>query len=213
MLLVLKEKIDFNSDRISDLKIIKPDVQCSLVDVVKEVARKGDRIDFESLTNALIEKFKENKDEFEIVLDEAIRLISKLTEEYMKFISSIFFLWLNLDYVKTAEDVENSYVNFNEKIGFNFEMAEAKKAFLSGLGLMNYITGGFSRGLNKKDFFYMRYNINIEKEQEKVEYTNKIFDEAIKNQAPSCILSPVGNLIAILYMKKSYPSLNPKVVI
>lgn len=214
MLLILKEKIELNKEHIDNLKISKPDVQYSLNESIKEVGRKGSRVDFDLLTNALVEKLKENKDDFEIVLDQTLAIIPKLTEEYIKFLSSTYFiLWLNFDDIKTAEQIEESFIEFNKKIGFNLEISEEKKIFLSGLGLGNYIGFGFSRRLNKQNLFLQRYNVDLEKDKNQMKYTNQICDIAEEQKLANFLLTPIGNLVAILYMKKFFISLNPKVVI
>ena len=161
-----------NEDTV-DLNIISdPRFQCSLYEAQKEYAKSGDTNLKEELINILLEKTKSNNPKKkDIILDEIINILPKISEKdkdflTLKFIFGYkFFDLLNLK--NFNNHINESMIFFHEKFKSkefkeNLEYLEYNRCILTMEGVKEWnnlehifsktYTGFFSLGFSKEEF-------------------------------------------------------------
>lgn len=107
---MLEEKLKDELANISPEKISSVDSQYVMNQSVEFVARRGKSINLDCLTSLLIEKFKSNDDEYDLLLNEALETINKLTSDEITYISAfLFFYFLRSDSFSSVDQIEKHF--------------------------------------------------------------------------------------------------------
>lgn len=203
MLEILREKIEINKEKIDILKISSPNVQYNINNSIINVGKKGKQIDIDMLTNTLILFFeKESSTLYDLMLEEALNTIPRLTKQGILYLSMIYFYYYaQFNFL----NVEEKFRDFEKVFNINFEINSTEILYLETLGCLSF---------EKIIIAGNRLKTKLEKEYE-IDWMNNIyFNELNKkleeNKFNQLFLSPLGWLIAILNLKKYYIYLNVK---
>lgn len=131
-----------NSERIIIDKFKDPDVQALINDTLTSAARKGDKSHPELLSKLIVEKVSIGSSDLkEIVINEAIGVIPKLTNLQISLICGVFIL-KNLQMTYPLGDVVYSLKDlhdaFESKFGLNLNLSETNLNHISYTGACNY---------------------------------------------------------------------------
>lgn len=148
---IIKEFQESNPEGINKFK--DPGFQVSLYEVQKSYAKTGDMNLADMLINMLIERSKHDERSYlQIVMDEAIAVVPKLTKDHLNIMTNIFTLWtLRSDYIYTCEDL----VQFIKRMVEPF-LFENRHSYFSYLVYLGCITNNFFSE-DIKNIFFKKY--------------------------------------------------------
>ena len=209
-------------------KIFKsPDLAFIIDKTIKKVGKKGDNLDLDILLKLIENRINSNNNSFfEIVIEESIDKIDKITSKQIALLTHIHLIQNTSFKIDTIDDLEKIYINIKPLIEEAFDISESNKKYLASLGLIEI---NILKGNNTKDKFYDTYN-HIEKELNRNEFIEKYLSEnfwyetknnyeSIKeiykyyelNQLYQLHLTTVGEMIAISNLKKLFPDIDAKI--
>ncbi|MBN6030343.1 LPO_1073/Vpar_1526 family protein [Pantoea ananatis] len=150
--------LSHNAERLIVERFRDPDVQATIRDAVISVARRGDKSRPELLSKLIVEKVSStNSDFLDIVINEAINVIPKLTNKQVALICAVFVV-RNL-MVNSSENILSTLEGFHEvlheKIGSDFESTQVS---LNHLGFTGACTYDEQRYYDVIDIYFGKYN-------------------------------------------------------
>jgi hypothetical protein len=196
-------------------KFRDPDVQSTINDAVQASARRGTAAHPDLLTSLIAERVSKHTNDFkDIVLSEAVQVVSKLTSQQISLLSFIHCIKsVRIRSISGVSDFEALGQAFLEFCRSSFGLSDAQKRHLqyAGVASINTIIGG-------KIFEHVRHQykeLNFPKGEE--------IKSAFENHAPSYLLllnqfqsdqlaaaelTSVGQAIAITNMSRYLGRLN-----
>lgn len=214
----LKKEIEKRKESIDVEKFSEPDVQAALNDAVQGAAKKGRKADLNLLSNLVVSRLdKENSDLLDITIEEAVRLVPKLTKQHINFLSVKHFIASISIQVPnvTFSHLERFAAPVFGAFGNDCAISIGNIQYLAGLGLLDFNLS-FS-----KDPYQVQYNSykTLSENQEK-------FKEQVKDNAPSlhrlieiynenkygsCNLNSFGQVIALTNLGRVLGNMDLKV--
>jgi hypothetical protein len=203
MLEILKEKIDINKEKIDMLKVSSTNVQYHINNAMLNVGRKGKKIDISMLTDTLISLFENNQNEvFDLVLEEALNIIPKMTKKGVLYLSMIYFYYYS---IFNFLNVEDEFKEFEKIFKVTFEINEVEILYLETLGCLSS-EKGIILGARLQKQIEKGYKIDYEHNT----YFKELNKKLEANRINQLFLTPLGWFIAILNLRKYYTYINIK---
>lgn len=220
---LLKAKMEVTELKIDKLKLSTPDIHYTLNEAITVVGRKGNEVDTNLLCELLMEKMEKNKGEYELLLDESLKVVPKLNKSYLEFLSTIVMLYTYICFNgETASDIEKSYNQIFSKFPTNLNLSNANVSYLTSLGLIRLrpyrvrsINTVTSKHILRNDIFKNQFkeNFNLDIEKEKLlmpniyEFYNRIGEKLdIELYEPTAL----GNLVGAIYFQNFIRKIFPK---
>jgi hypothetical protein len=195
--------------RISPEKLAEPDVQATFNDAVQSVARKGEKAHIDMLAELLgmlVER--DNSDFVDICIEEAVAIVPKLTAEMLCAMAVIQFT-KHL----TIKD-ETSLESFYEVLYHQYASKCGQITLTKLMTIASFGAGTYTNimGQNTFDEFRKKYSIintfaDPEASFTETKKTLSIYDE---RQLHKLELNGPGRIIALTFLQRSFPSLDPK---
>ena len=204
----LESKIIERSEDILFEKFADPDVQAAINDAVQANARKGEKSNPSILVDLIIERTSSTTDDFrDIVLSEAITVVSKLTKPQISYLSFIQYMRnmrvKDLNHISLLEPRSKAILL---AVSESFNLSNSQKQYIQYTGACS-ILSVVGVGVNIYDVWmnrhykYMKYT-DIEKFKSDLTSLSPssktlldVFDEDNKNSVIT--LTSVGQAIAI----------------
>lgn len=203
MLEILKEKIDINKEKIDMLKVSSTNVQYHINNAMLNVGKKGKKIDISMLTDTLISLFENNQNEvFDLVLEEALNIIPKMTKKGVLYLSMIYFYYYS---IFNFLNVEDEFKEFEKIFKVTFEINEVEILYLETLGCLSS-EKGIILGARLQKQIEKGYKIDYEHNT----YFKELNKKLEANRINQLFLTPLGWFIAILNLRKYYTYINIK---
>ena len=148
---IIKRFREYNPEGI--VKFKEPGFQVALYEVQKAYAKTGDINLADMLVDMLIERSKHDERSYlQIVMDEAITVIPKLTTEHLNIMTNIFILWtLKNDNISTYK----GFIKFIKSIIEPF-LFDNRRSYFSYLVYLGCITSNFFSE-DIKNIFFKKY--------------------------------------------------------
>jgi len=209
---ILESNIKEKFDRVDLNKFKDPNVQFLLTNSVKTAARKGRNIDLNLLSETLITSIgRENTKMLDIVAEQAIDAIPKLTTSQINILSIVQYIL----YTHIGDLPDFSLVEPNSRIVYEItsnldEKQDVNITYLASLGMVtiNQFQGIDPYNAIKQQYDYMFHDKSDAEVQqivkEKSPSLSKMADIYIKNELRIVKLTPVGILIALINLKRVF---------
>ena len=207
----LKEDFVRNSEKIDMSKIAEPDVQYMFNDIMKSNARKGEKANPEILSALVVQRISTDS------CGEAMDIVPKLNTEHISFLTfhQMMYKVFNLAYTKYTEFEE--WGQLIMKVSNNiFELSDINIKYLEYLGVLSkdyVVQNRFYKGTLKAYPFLKDVAYNVMDNEFKVNAPT--FYNLIKycenNFLSQIQLTPIGQLIALVNIKKVIPAIDYKV--
>lgn len=214
----LKEDFVRNSEKIDMSKIAEPDVQYMFNDIMKSNARKGEKANPEILSALVVQRIStDSNDMLSLTCGEAMDIVPKLNTEHISFLAfhQMMYKVFNLAYTKYTEFEE--WGQLIMKVSNNiFELSDINIKYLEYLGVLSkdyVVQNQFYKGTLKAYPFLNDVAYNVMDNEFKVNAPT--FYNLIKycenNFLSQIQLTPIGQLIALVNIKKVIPTIDYKV--
>lgn len=214
----LKEDFVRNSEKIDTSKIAEPDVQYMFNDIMKSNARKGEKANPEILSALVVQRIStDSNDMLSLTCGEAMDIVPKLNTEHISFLTfhQMMYKVFNLAYTKYTEFEE--WGQLIMKVSNNiFELSDINIKYLEYLGVLSkdyVVQNQFYKGTLKAYPFLNDVAYNVMDNEFKVNAPT--FYNLIKycenNFLSQIQLTPIGQLIALVNIKKVIPTIDYKV--
>lgn len=214
----LKEDFVRNSEKIDMSKIAEPDVQYMFNDIMKSNARKGEKANPEILSALVVQRIStDSNDKLSLTCGEAMDIVPKLNTEHISFLTfhQMMYKVFNLAYTKYTEFEE--WGQLIMKVSNNiFELSDINIKYLEYLGVLSkdyVVQNRFYKGTLKAYPFLKDVAYNVMDNEFKVNAPT--FYNLIKycenNFLSQIQLTPIGQLIAHVNIKKVIPAIDYKV--
>lgn len=214
----LKEDFVRNSEKIDMSKIAEPDVQYMFNDIMKSNARKGEKANPEILSALVVQRIStDSNDMLSLTCGEAMDIVPKLNTEHISFLTfhQMMYKVFNLAYTKYTEFEE--WGQLIMKVSNNiFELSDINIKYLEYLGVLSkdyVVQNQFYKGTLKAYPFLNDVAYNVMDNEFKVNAPT--FYNLIKycenNFLSQIQLTPIGQLIALVNIKKVIPTIDYKV--
>jgi len=214
----LKEDFVRNSEKIDMSKIAEPDVQYMFNDIMKSNARKGEKANPEILSALVVQRIStDSNDMLSLTCGEAMDIVPKLNTEHISFLTfhQMMYKVFNLAYTKYTEFEE--WGQLIMKVSNNiFELSDINIKYLEYLGVLSkdyVVQNRFYKGTLKAYPFLKDVAYNVMDNEFKVNAPT--FYNLIKycenNFLSQIQLTPIGQLIALVNIKKVIPAIDYKV--
>ena len=214
----LKDDFVRNSEKIDMSKIAEPDVQYMFNDIMKSNARKGEKANPEILSALVVQRIStDSNDMLSLTCGEAMDIVPKLNTEHISFLTfhQMMYKVFNLAFTKYAEFEE--WGQLIMKVSNNiFELSDINIKYLEYLGVLSkdyVVQNQFYKGTLKAYPFLKDVAYNVMDNEFKVNAPT--FYNLIKycenNYLSQIQLTPIGQLIALVNIKKVIPAIDYKV--
>lgn len=215
---LLKSKIEVTELKIDKIKLSKPDTHYVYNEAITMIGRKGEKIDSNLLCNFLLEKISFNKEEYEIVLDEVLKVVPKLSKNHLDFLAKLTMLYdYSFNGVTNSRDLEEMNRKTFSKLIEAFEISQGSLSYLTSLGLValrpyrvRSINSKVSNEILRNDLYFDKikrtYSIDLELEKEKMPFTYKMYTEIGRYiDVELYELTFLGKVIAISHLENLIP--------
>lgn len=206
------EEIDFN-------KFKEPNTQYLLNSSINHAARKGKNIDLGLLSETLVASLgRDNTEILNIVAEQALETIPKLTSNQIKILTLVHYLiHCSLDGIANISVSER-----NNSIVLSLVQGMPEKLYscLSYMSSLGVLSINQFQGINPYDVIKNQYQslykdmksedvkINIEKNSPSLAKLAKIYED---KELRVVNLTPVGMLIALINMRRIFPTIDYKI--
>lgn len=221
----LKIEIEKIKGRISSAKLAEPDVQAALNDAVQGAAMKGQKSDLNLLANLVASRLDtENSDLLDITLEQAIKIIPKLTKQHLDFLAVKHLLSnMNLKNVRvnyaglgpSYAPLENSAKQVFLQCSSNCILTEGNIQYLAGIGVLTYNPMFGDDIWERQHNLYQTLEANLERFKANVEkYAPSLFGLIQlykKNIFVNSQLNSFGQIIALTRLSKFTGPLDLKI--
>jgi hypothetical protein len=206
------DEIDFN-------KFKEPNTQYLLNSTINQAARKGNTIDLGLLTETLIASLgKDNTEILNIVSEQALEILPKITSEQIKIITLVQYLihtgLQDLPNISFAEGNNRTIHNMTKGIP---EQPYSQLNYLASLGILsiNQFQGIDPYDEIKQQYSYLYKNTELKDIKEDIEKNSPSLAEMAKIYEEKKLrvvnLTLVGILIALINMRRIFPSIDYKI--
>jgi len=206
------EEIDFN-------KFKEPNTQYLLNSSINHAARKGGKIDLGLLSETLVASLgKDNTEILNIVSEQALETIPKLTSDQIKTLTLIHYL-IHCGF-QGIPSISFTEMNNAIVLGMVKEIPENLHSHLNYLSSLGVLSINQFQGINPYEAIKNQYqNLykqtapdeikkDIEKHSPSLAKLVKIYEE---KQLRVVNLTPVGMLIALINMRRIFPRIDYKI--
>jgi hypothetical protein len=214
----LKSAIQNRAPELQQSKLSEPDVQATLNEAVQGAAKKGKKADLKLLAELVVARLSgSNSDLLDITIDEAIKLVPKLTRHQLNIICRIHYI-ANITYGHPAL----SFAMLNDlarKIALTFPVEQdvsiANMQYMAGVGVLDFNP---MFGRNAYELQYSTYKALAPSQEE--------FTSTVKANAPdldlliswyekgrlgSANLNSFGQAIAIMGLSRALGPMDMKI--
>lgn len=196
-------------------KFRDPDVQAMINDAVQASARKGAKANPNLLVNLISERVSISNSEFiEVVLSEAVLVVSKLTEEQIAYLSFVHFMTsCSIGGTNHVSQIEPYYKLAFKNISKGFNLSESQKKYMQYTGTCSFASmmhvDIYEHLMKSVDLGYQ----DIEKFKNDIKQycptTKELAEQFLKdNQGGQVTLTSVGEAIAIANLSKNIKGLD-----
>jgi hypothetical protein len=206
----LEDKLKKEIDRIDLQKFSQPNTQYVLNESIRNFAKKGNKIDVDVLTEALIASLQKDSTEMlDIVSEQVLELIPKLTIECHQILTILhYLLYVKIDRLVDISGSENVTSKLMSFINLEKEANQLLLRYMESLGLLsiNQFVGINIYEAIKNQYSEFGKDKTIElftdEVKQKCPNLSKISEYFNKNQLGVVALTPSGMLIALINLKK-----------
>lgn len=196
-LILEKENIDAN-------KFSQSNTQFLLNDAIQICARKGSKIDMDSLLDVFTLTLCRNTSPMlELVSEQVLKIFPRLTRDYINVLTVIHIVAKVR--MESAVGIENAYRKLIDSIGLNARITEDVGLYLDSLGLVSKTSGVF----RPYEYFSKTYSLGLSsvneiKEKIKADFpaVYQVYEYFLNQKIDQLIPTPSGMLVALLNMKK-----------
>ena len=196
-LILEKENIDAN-------KFSQSNTQFLLNDAIQICARKGSKIDMDSLLDVFTLTLCRNTSPMlELVSEQVLNILPRLTRDYINVLTVIHIVAKAR--MESAVGIENAYRKLIDSIGLNAQITEDVGLYLDSLGLVSKTSGVF----RPYEYFSKTYSLGLSsvneiKEKIKADFpaVYQVYEYFLNQKIDQLIPTPSGMLVALLNMKK-----------
>ncbi len=216
----LKEEIEKRKQSLSFEKLALPDVQASLNDALQGAARKGKKSDLNLLASLVSSRIDKGNSEFlDITIEEAVKIVPKLTKNHINFLVSKQFVG-NMDFNipnVTAQQLDQFAMPICADYLSGSDLTEGHIRYLAGLGLLDY-TPMFSHDIweNKRETYkHLASNINDFKSvmSSSAPTMTRLLNLYEKNKLSGVSLNSFGQVIALTSINRVFGNIDLKAFI
>ena len=196
-LILEKENIDAN-------KFSQSNTQFLLNDAIQICARKGSKIDMDSLLDVFTLTLCRNTSPMlELVSEQVLNIFPRLTRDYINVLTVIHIVAKVR--MESAVGIEKAYRKLIDSIGLNAQITEDVGLYLDSLGLVSKTSGVF----RPYEYFSKTYSLGLSsvneiKEKIKADFpaVYQVYEYFLNQKIDQLIPTPSGMLVALLNMKK-----------
>ena len=196
-LILEKENVDAN-------KFSQSNTQFLLNDAIQICARKGSKIDMDSLLDVFTLTLCRNTSPMlELVSEQVLNIFPRLTRDYINVLTVIHIVAKVR--MESAVGIENVYRKLIDSIGLNAQITEDVGLYLDSLGLVSKTSGVF----RPYEYFSKTYSLGLSsvneiKEKIKADFpaVYQVYEYFLNQKIDQLIPTPSGMLVALLNMKK-----------
>lgn len=193
---------------------VDPDVHAMLISALNASGRKGEDAHPSLLSELILSRVSNSETSFRnIVMNEAVEIIPKLTKEQIEFLS-LYYLVMNvlLETSSDADDWEPICEIGIKELGHSFALPYVERQHLMYTGATTSHGGGFGVDL----FVYLEHAIKDTTLKVKAtraaindrsEFTSKLLKKFDGSGLPNIGLTAVGQVIAIANLMRYLPDL------
>lgn len=196
-LILEKENIDAN-------KFSQSNTQFLLNDAIQICARKGSKIDMDSLLDVFTLTLCRNTSPMlELVSEQVLNIFPRLTRDYINVLTVIHIVAKVR--MESAVGIENAYRKLIDSIDLNVQITEDVGLYLDSLGLVSKTSGVFRPYENfSKTYSLGLSSVNEIKEKIKADFpaVYQVYEYFLNQKIDRLIPTPSGMLVALLNMKK-----------
>lgn len=214
----LKEDFIRNSEKIDMSKIAEPDVQYMFNDIMKSNARKGEKANPEILSALVVQRIStDSNDMLSLTCGEAMDIVPKLNTEHISFLTfhQMMYKVFNLAYTKYTEFEE--WGQLIMKVSNNiFELSDINIKYLEYLGVLSkdYVVQNQFYKWTLKAYPFLKdvaYNVMDNEFKANAPTFYNMIKYCENNFLSQIQLTPIGQLIALVNIKKVIPDIDYKV--
>lgn len=215
----LEDKLQREIDRIDLQKFTKPNTQYVLNESIRNYAKKGNKIDIDVLTEALIASLQKDSTEMlDIVSEQVLEIIPKLTIECHQILTlSHYLLHVKIEELADISGAEKPALKLMSFLNLEKDVTELIIRYMESLGLLsiNQFVGLNIYEAIKNQYSEFGENMSIE------EFTNEVNSKCPslsrmseyfeKYHLGTAALTPSGMLIALINLKKTLGPIDYKI--
>lgn len=214
----LKGEIEKRKESLSFDKLASPDVQAALNDALQGAARKGKKADLNLLASLVASRIDNGNSELlEITIEEAIKIVPKLTKSHINFLVIKHFISsMNLNIPNIMpQHIEQLAITIASSFFMGSEITEGHIRYLAGLGLLDY------NPMFGHDIWENKYNayesLASDKDGFKTLITNtaptmaKLINSYDKNKFAGANLTAFGQVIALTSINRIIGNIDLKI--
>lgn len=200
----LEQRLIREKENIDASKFSQPNTQFLLNDTIQICARKGSKIDMDSLLDVFTLTLCRNTSPMlELVSEQVLNIFPRLTKDYINVMTLIHIV--TKVRMENAVGLENLYRKLISSIGLNVQITEDVGLYLDSLGLVSKTSGVFRPyGYFSNAYSLGLSSVNEIKEKIKVDFpaVYQVYEYFLNQKIDQLIPTPSGMLVALLNMKK-----------
>jgi hypothetical protein len=199
----LERRLIAEKENINVEKFAESNTQFLLNDTIKICARKGTKIDIDSLLDVFtLTLCKDTSPILELISEQVLSVLPRLTKEYIEVMTIIHIV------TKVKFDIsgiDRIYKKLINVIDLNKQLSQDVGLYLDSIGLVSKTSGQFL----PYEVFSNTYPIILNsgesiKEKVKSDYScvYQVYEYFLSQKLDCLIPTPAGMLVALMYMKK-----------
>ncbi|HEX5056682.1 MAG TPA: LPO_1073/Vpar_1526 family protein [Gammaproteobacteria bacterium] len=214
----LKSQIDEKGTAADSSRLARPDVQAALNDALQGAAKKGTTNDYPTLARLVAARLDRGNNELlDIVIEEAIRVTPKLTQEHIKYLTIHHFIGAVKTKVPNVslEMLESMTKPIHERFCSGCKLSYANVNYLAGVGVISLksIRSGDSYENYLKVYPWLASNMDDFKEKLKREAPciHDLLEVCNDEKYVSTRLTSTGQAIALTNISMFFPGIDLKI--
>lgn len=200
----LEQRLILEKENIDAGKFSQSNTQFLLNDAIQICARKGSKIDMDSLLDVFtLTLCKNTSPMLELVSEEVLNIFPRLTSVHINIMTIIHVV--TKIRMKNTAALDNIYRKLIDTIGLNVQITDNMGLYLDSLGLVSKTSGVF----RPYEYFSKTYSLGLSsvneiKEKIKVDFpaVYQVYEYFLNQKIDRLIPTPSGMLVALLNMKK-----------
>jgi hypothetical protein len=212
---IFSNELNENKEEINYDKFSSPNTQYLFTSTIKEVACKGNNLDF--LSEVLITGLRSDSTEMlDIIAEQALGLVPRLTNLHISIITLNHYIRnMRFDGINNISDLAKEHSSIFNILGDMKDISMNAIYYISSLGLASYVNVVEHKEYENvfKNTYPELYE-NKNEDEIKIDIANKslamkeMFDIFCEKKVFQLTLNPVGKLIALINLKKIYGKLD-----
>lgn len=204
--------LEEHKEEIDAQRFAEPNVQFQLQQMTKVAAQKGEKSNFELLCDVFILNLKKDTSDLtELVANEALELLPKLSARHVEFLALyVFVRKVNIPDA-TFDHVEEFCRVFLENTSLSVDITERDRTYMAGVGAFQMANMShmemIPEFLKQLDDIKKLSPVNVRRylEEKKFTSTLAVFSLSNDSRTTRCVISEAGTMIGWIGLSKFFP--------